>query len=269
MTRHLSGKTVVVTGGARGIGAATAQLLAAAGADVVIGDREADALAATAARLGVRHHALDVTDPDQWAAFAAYAGEVDVLVNNAGIMPVGPFLAEDHDVTRRMFEVNTYGPMHGVRAFAPAMVARGSGHVVNVASAVGRVALAGGASYSASKHAVVGFSEALREELAPHGVDVSMVLPVIVKTDLAVGVAPTRGVPQQTPEAVAQVIVDVIGRPVPEAWAPRWVQPIAKVSSVLPRKVSALASRALKADSVLSAADPAARAAYEETVRRD
>ena len=147
------------------------------------------------------------------------------------------------------------------------MVARGRGHVVNIASAVGRVALPGAATYSASKHAVVGFSEALREEVGPLGVDVSMVLPVIVQTDLGRGVAATRGVPQLQPEDVAGVVVDVIRRPVAEAWAPRWGQPVAKLSSVLPRRVQALASRALKADSVLTGADPSVRRAYEERVR--
>ncbi|QBX55763.1 SDR family oxidoreductase [Nocardioides seonyuensis] len=264
-TRDLSRLGVAVTGGARGIGAATALLLRDAGARVVIADREVDALAETAGRLGVDHHPLDVTDPDQWAAFAAQAGTIDVLVNNAGIMPVGPFLSESAGTTQRVFDVNTFGPIHGVRALAPAMVARGHGHIVNVASAVGRVALAGGATYSSSKHAVVGFSEALREELAPHGVDVSMILPVIVKTDLSAGVASTRGVRPQSPEDVAAVIVDVIRRPVAEAWAPRWGQPIAKVTSVMPRRLQALAARALRADSVLSGADPAARTAYDAT----
>ena len=263
----LSNLSVVITGAGRGIGAATARTLHDAGARVVISDRDEEALATTAGVLGVDAFPLDVTDPDQWAAFADFAGEVDVLVNNAGIMPVGHFLAEDPRTTRAVFEINSLGPVHGARAFLPAMVRRGSGHVVNVASAVGRVALAGGATYSASKHAVVGFSEALREEMAPHGVDVSMVLPVIVQTELARGVSSTRGVPEMKPEDVAAVIVDVIRRPVAEAWAPRWGQPIAKLSSVLPRRVQAFASRALKADSVLTGADAGVRAAYEAQVR--
>lgn len=259
--------TVAVTGGARGIGAATAALLRDAGADVVIGDRDADLLAETAAALGVRSHPLDVTDPAQWADFAEHAGAVDVLVNNAGIMPVGAFLDESPETTRRVFEINTLGPVHGARALLPGMVGRGHGHIVNVASAVGRVALAGGATYSASKHAVVGFSEALRAELAPHGVEVSMVLPVVVQTELSRGVARTRGVPAMTAEEVAEIIVDVIRRPVPEAWTPRWAQPVARVGTVLPRRVQALAARALRSDTVLTGADVAQRAGYEAEVR--
>lgn len=263
----LSNVSVALTGAGRGIGAATARMLVEAGARVVISDRDEEALATTAGSLGVEAYPLDVTDPEQWAAFAAFAGEVDVLVNNAGIMPVGNFLEESPHVTRQVFEINTLGPVHGTRAFLPGMVARERGHVVNIASAVGRVALPGGATYSASKHAVVGFSEALREEVAPLGIDVSMVLPVIVQTELSRGVSSTRGVPEMKPEGVAAVVVDVIRRPVAEAWAPRWGQPIAKFSSVLPRRVQAMASRALKADSVLTGADASVRAAYEERVR--
>jgi len=271
MSRHdaaLSRRTVAITGGARGIGAATARILRDAGADVIIGDRDVAHLAEAAAELGVRHHPLDVTSPEQWADFVAAAGPIDVLVNNAGIMPVGEFLAEDPAVSRQIFEVNTFGVIHGTRAVAPQMVERGRGQIVNTASAVGRVALPNGASYSASKHAVVGFTEAMRAELAPAGVEVGMVLPVIVNTALGAGVARTRGVPTMSAEQVAEVIVDVIRRPVPEAWAPRWGQPVTKVSQALPRGFQNLARRLMGADNVLTHADPGARAAYEAEARR-
>ena len=263
-----SGLTVAITGGARGIGRATAALLRAAGADVVIGDRDVAQLEAAATELGVRWHPLDVTSTRDWAAFAAEAGAVDVLVNNAGIMPLGELLKESEEVTRQIFEVNTFGVIAGMKALAPGMVERGQGHIINIASAVGRVALAGGATYSASKHAVVGLSEAMREELAPHGVDVSMVLPVIVRTELSAGVPETRGVPPVTAEQVAEVIAEVIAHPVPEAWVPRWSQPVAKSAQLLPRRLQAVVSRALKADTVLTGADTAARATYEREARR-
>ncbi|WP_101523324.1 SDR family oxidoreductase [Nocardioides houyundeii] len=263
-----AGRTIAITGGARGIGAATARLLQERGADVIIGDRDAAHLEETARELGVRWHPLDVTSVEDWTAFVAAAGEIDVLVNNAGIMPVGPFLDEDAGVTRQIFEVNTFGVINGTRAVAPGMVARGRGHVVNIASAVGRVALPNGASYSASKHAVVGFTEAMRAELGPSGVEVSMVLPVIVNTALGAGVARTRGVPTLDPEQVAAVVVDVIRRPVPEAWAPRWGQPVTKVSQALPRRFQEVARRLMGADDVLTHADAGVRAAYESEARR-
>ncbi|MFC6153007.1 SDR family oxidoreductase [Nocardioides yefusunii] len=259
--------SVAVTGAGRGIGAATARALRDAGARVVISDIDEEALAETAGVLGVSSYPLDVTDAAQWEAFAEFAGEIDVLVNNAGIMPVGNFLDENPATTRAVFEINSLGPVHGARAFLPGMIRRRRGQVVNVASAVGRVALAGGATYSASKHAVVGFSEALREEVAPHGVNVSMVLPVIVQTDLSQGVASTRGVPEQAPEDVAAVILDVMRHPVAEAWVPRWGQPVARVSMVLPRWLQSLARKALKADSVLTGANVSVRTPYENEVR--
>lgn len=267
-TRFLEGRVVAITGGARGIGAETARLARDAGADVVIGDRDVAHLEQAAQELGVRWHPLDVTSPEDWTGFVSAAGEVDVLVNNAGIMPVGEFLAEDPRVTRQIFEVNTFGVIHGTRAVAPGMVARGRGHVVNIASAVGRVALPNGASYSASKHAVVGFTEAMRAELAPAGVEVSMVLPVIVNTALGAGVARTRGVPTLDPEQVAAVVLDVMRRPVPEAWAPRWGQPVTKVSQALPRRFQDVARRLMGADDVLTHADAGVRASYEAEARQ-
>jgi len=267
MTRDLSRMTIAVTGGARGIGEATAARLLAAGARVTIGDSDAAHGAATAARLGVQFHPLDVTDADSWRAFVAAAGPIDVLVNNAGIMPLGDVLKEPDEVTRRVFEVNTFGVIWGTKAVAPGMVERGRGHIVNVASAVGRVAAAGGATYSASKHAVVGFTEATRQELAGAGIDVSMVLPAIVRTELSAGVPDTRGVPPVTPEQVAEVIVATIRTPVAEAWVPRWTQPMAKMTMALPRRMQERMARAFGADKALAEVDAAARAAYEARVR--
>lgn len=267
MTRDLAGLTVAITGGARGIGAATAALLVRQGARVVIGDRDLEVAEATAREVGARALPLDVTSTDSWRAFVDAAGPLDVLVNNAGIMPLGDVLKEPDEMTRHIFEVNTFGVIRGTRAVAPGMVERGRGHIVNVASAVGRVAAAGGATYSASKHAVVGFTEATRQELAGSGIDVSMVLPAIVRTELSAGVPDTRGVPPVTPQQVAEVIVATIRRPVAEAWVPRWTQPVAKLTMALPRRVQEGMARAFGADRVLAEVDDTARSAYEERVR--
>lgn len=268
--RSLDGQVVAITGGARGIGRCTAQLLAGHGARVIIGDRDEDVLAATGAELGVATAPLDVSSIDSWTGFlqaAAELGPLDVLVNNAGIMPLGDALKEPAEVTRRIFEVNALGPINGTKAVAPGMVERGHGQIVNVSSAVGRVAAAGGATYSASKHAIVGYTEAVRQELAPHGVEVNMVLPSIVRTELAAGVPDTKGLAPVTPEQVAEVIVDVIRRPVAEAWVPRWTQPMVKVTSALPRRAQEGMARAFGADHVLADVDDAARAAYEQRAR--
>ena len=142
-------RNVVITGAARGIGEATARRLAAAGHRVALGDldvdlaeRVADDITAGRSGTAVAAH-LDVTSPDSWRAFLAATadvGPVDVLVNNAGIMPLGSVLKEPDEVTRTIFDVNVFGIINGTKAVAPGMVERGRGHIINVASAVGRVA---------------------------------------------------------------------------------------------------------------------------------
>ncbi len=271
--QDLTGRVVVITGGARGIGRATAQRLANAGCTVVLGDLDA-ALAATAAAeigRGAVSAELDVTSAESWRAFAeatAEAGPVDALVNNAGIMPIGSILKEPDEVTRAIVDVNLHGVINGTKSVVPGMVERGRGHVVNVASAVGRIAVADGATYSASKFAVVGLSEALRSELRPQGVDVSVVLPTVVQTELSAGVPAAKGVKPVTADDVAKVIEQVLRKPKAEVWVPRWSQAIVRTTSILPRSVQDAVSRAMGADSVFKAADPAAREAYEKRARR-
>ncbi|NPC97573.1 SDR family oxidoreductase [Nocardioides sp. zg-DK7169] len=281
MTRDLATLSVLVTGGARGIGRATAERLARQGARVAIGDLDADLVRAVAAEISaspavvaaggrVVGAELDVTERDSWDAFLAATadlGPVDVLVNNAGIMPLGPLLEEPEALTRKIVDVNLHGIIHGTKAVVPAMIGRGGGHVINVASAVGRVPLPNGATYSASKFAAVGFSEALRGELAPLGVQVTAVLPNVVRTELGAGVPAARGVKAVTAEDVAAVIESAIHKPRPELWVPRYAQVIAKGALVLPQRVQDAMARLIKADKVLSSADHEARAAYEARVR--
>jgi short-subunit dehydrogenase len=274
MTRQIEGTAVIVTGGARGIGRATVERLARAGATVAVGDLDPDLLDDLTAELGPRVVAahLDVTDPASWRTFlesVADLGPWDVLVNNAGIMPLGSVLKEEDALTRAIFEVNVHGPINGIKAVAPAMVERGQGHIVNVSSAVGRVPVPDAATYSASKFAVVGFSEALRMELAPCGVDVSLILPAVVQTELADGVPQAKGMKPVTPEDVAAAIESVIREPRPEVWVPNWTQALTKITQAMPRRFQDFVDRATNASSLLAGIDPAARAAYEKRVRRN
>ncbi|NYI78000.1 SDR family oxidoreductase [Nocardioides panzhihuensis] len=274
MTRQIKGTAVIVTGGARGIGRATVERLARAGAKVAVGDLDPDLLDEVVAEFGPRVMAahLDVTDPSSWRVFldsVADLGPWDVLVNNAGIMPLGSVLKEDDALTRAIFEVNVHGPINGIKAVAPAMVDRGKGHIVNVASAVGRVPVPDAATYSASKFAVVGFSEALRMELAPSGIDVSLILPAVVQTELADGVPAAKGMKPVTAEDVAATIEAVIREPRPEVWVPNWAQALTKITQAMPRKVQDFVDRATNASQLLAGVDPAERAAYEERVRRN
>lgn len=273
MSRDLSTLTLVVTGGARGIGLATAERFARHGARVAIGDRDADLAESAAERLGPRVAAapLDVTDPASWRTFlaaVAHLGPVDVLVNNAGVMPLGPVLDEPDDLTRTIVDVNLHGVINGTKAVAAGMIERGSGQIVNVASAVGRLALADAATYSASKFAVVGFTEATRAELRPLGVEVGMVLPTVVRTELAAGVPSARGMKPVTADDVAAVIESTVRHPRPELWVPRWARGLTRVTSALPRRAQEAIAHALGADTILAGVDPAARAAYEARARR-
>jgi short-subunit dehydrogenase len=259
--------SIAITGGARGIGLATATRLSRTGARVVIGDRDVEAAGQAAADLGVEVLPLDVADPASWRSFASAAGPLDVLVNNAGIMPVGEVIKEPDEVTRAILSVNLLGVITGTKTIAPGMIERGGGHIVNVASGVGRVAVPGGATYAASKFGVVGFTEATRAELAPHGVQVSMVLPTVVQTELAAGVSQARFVKPVTAEDVAAAIEAVIRNPRPETWVPRWTQGMVRGTQLLPRRVQEAISRAFHADAILTSADTAARADYERRVR--
>ncbi|MDI9933658.1 SDR family NAD(P)-dependent oxidoreductase, partial [Rhodococcus sp. IEGM 1354] len=208
---------------------------------------------------------------ESWSEFleaTAAVGPIDVLVNNAGIMPIGRFIDEDDAISRAVFDVNVLGCGLGMKMVVPGMIARGGGHVVNVASAVGRLPLADGASYSASKAAVIAMSEAVRDELAHDGIDVSVILPTAVETALAAGISHAKGVKHLAPEDVARAIVGVVRRPRAETWVPRSGGLMVAASAVLPRSVRLGLQRLISADTVLSDADTTARASYEQELRR-
>ena len=169
--RSLKGKVVAITGGARGIGKATARALVLKGAKVAIGDLDRELAEQTAAELGGETIALelDVTRRDSFEGFLDQVeerlGSLDVLVNNAGIMPLGRFVEEDDLTAQRMVDINVHGVMYGMKLALPRMQRRNSGHLVNIASQAGKAGFPGGATYCGTKHFVVGVSEAVRAEL--------------------------------------------------------------------------------------------------------
>ena len=272
--RSLAGRVIAITGGARGIGHATATALAREGARVAIADLDGELAREAAEALGppAAAFALDVTDRRSFERFVdaveARLGPVDVLVNNAGIMPLGSFQSEDDVTARRMVDVNVHGVLHGMKVVLPRLVARGHGHVVNLASTAGKVPFPGGATYCGTKHFVVGVSETMRGELRGSGVEISVVMPGVVDTELAAGVSSARGVPKVTPEEVARAIVQTLRRPRFDVYVPRSIGPLIALGVLLPRPVREWALRALRADRVLWQVDGDARRGYEVRAAR-
>ena len=272
--RNLVGQIVAITGGARGIGKSTAQTLTRAGMKVAIGDLDGPLAAQTASEIGAGTIGLqlDVTDFDSFSNFVAAVeeqmGPIDVIINNAGIMQLGPYLDEDMATTKRMIDINIYGVDYGCRLTIPSMVARGHGHVINIASAAGKAGYAHGATYCGTKHYVVGMSEAIRSELRGTGVEVSCVMPVAVQTELGGGLAETRAVKQALPQDVADEILSALRQPRFDVFVPRSVGPLNQVMSVMGRGPREALGRALKADKVLSTADHSVRKDYERRAAR-
>ncbi len=266
--RTLAGRVVAITGGARGIGRATAAALVREGATVALGDLDEPLAAQTAEELGphAAAFALDVTDRASFAAFLAAVedrfGVVDALVNNAGIMPLGPFVEEDDVTARRLVDINVHGVMLGMKLALPRFVGRGQGHLINIASAAGKSPYPGGATYCGTKYFVVGVSETVRGELRGTGVDLSVVMPVVVDTELASGVGTARGIPRVRPDDVAAAIVETLRRPRFDVYVPKAIGPLTALVTVLPRPVRELAMRVIRADRVLWV-DPDRRLGYE------
>jgi NADP-dependent 3-hydroxy acid dehydrogenase YdfG len=265
----LTGRVAAITGGARGIGRATAQALQRQGMKVAIGDLDLETARQTADAIGggTEAFALDVTDRDSFAAFLDGAeeklGPLHVLVNNAGIMQLGPFLAEDDRTSQRQVDINVHGVMFGMKEALPRMLERGEGHLVNIASSAGKAGFPGGATYCGTKHFVVGLSEAVRAELDGTAIEISCVMPGIVNTELATGLQQARGVKNVNPEDVADAIVEALRHPRFDVFVPKAIGPINAILGLLPRGGREAFARALKADKVLAAADPEARRAYE------
>jgi NAD(P)-dependent dehydrogenase (short-subunit alcohol dehydrogenase family) len=265
--RSLHGRVAVVTGGGRGIGRATCRALAAEGAKVAIGDVDAAAAEAAAAELGGLGLRVDVTDRPGFTAFLdeieAQLGPIDVIVNNAGIMPVARLEDEDERSITRQLEINLHAVIHGTREAVKRMRPRGSGHIVNIASIAGRSGVSHLSTYCATKHGVVGLSEAMRSELRGSGIEISVVMPGLVRTELTAGTKPYRGFKLQTPEQVADAIVAALKVPRFEVYVPASLGPTTKFVALLPRRVQDGLARLFKSDEVMSRADHAARAAYE------
>jgi 2-hydroxycyclohexanecarboxyl-CoA dehydrogenase len=181
---RLAGRRAFVTGGGSGIGAAIARRLAAEGAEVVVGDIDEPAAQEVAADVGAEAVVLDVADPDSAAAAIGGAGQLDVLVNNAGVDDFGFFTEMSPERWRRLLAINLEGVFACTHAALPAMQGAGYGRIVNIASEAGRVGSKGSAVYSAAKGGVIAFTKALARENARYGITVNAIAPGPIDTPL-------------------------------------------------------------------------------------
>jgi NAD(P)-dependent dehydrogenase (short-subunit alcohol dehydrogenase family) len=267
------GKVIVITGGARGIGLATATALHNLGAKVAIGDIDEVKVKESGAALGLDVYGkLDVTDPHSFAEFLdeveRQLGPIDVLVNNAGIMPVGRIIDEPDTVTRRILDINVYGVMLGSKLAVQRMVPRGHGHIINVASLAGEIYAAGLATYGASKHAVIGFTDAARVEYRSAGVQFSLVLPTFVNTDLVAGTAGMKGFRNAEPSEIADAIVGLVAHPKPRVRVTKSAGALIASTKFMPRVLAEAINRVMGGEHIFTDdVDVEKRKAYEARAR--
>jgi NADP-dependent 3-hydroxy acid dehydrogenase YdfG len=231
MAIDLSDRVVAVTGASSGIGEATALACAKAGAAVALAARRRDRIDALAERIqneGGRAIAMqtDVGEEDQARAFIERTndelGRIDVLVNNAGVMLLGPILDAPTDEWRRMIHANVYGVLYCSHAALPLMAKQGGGQIVNVSSVAGRIAREGSGVYNLTKHGIGAFSESLRQEGVRYGVRVTLIEPGAVATELPGHNRPEvleqmaknfAGVTPLAAEDIANAVLYAIGQP--------------------------------------------------------
>jgi NAD(P)-dependent dehydrogenase (short-subunit alcohol dehydrogenase family) len=256
---------VAITGAARGIGRAAATALVTDGARVAIGDLDGALTRQVAGEIGADGFELDVTDERSFRRFLDAVeeahGPLDVLVNNAGIMTVGPLVEEDGAGAARVIAVNLGGTVTGTRLALERMLPRGRGQIVNVASASSWVTPANLAVYTASKHGVLGLTDAVRAEVRDRGIAVTAVFPNVVATDLAAGTKPLRG-ESISPDEVGRAIADAVRSRAAEVYVPRSLSRIVRLPRSLPARARAFVWRTLGVDRLYGDIDPNTRAGY-------
>lgn len=239
---NVTGKIVLITGASSGIGEATARALAKAGAVVVLGARRTDRLEGLAAEITAEggkamYRSLDVTSREDVQAFADAAlsafGRIDVIVNNAGVMPLSPMASLKVDEWDRMIDVNIKGVLYGIAAVLPVMNRQGSGHVINISSIGGLAVSPTAAVYCATKYAVRAISDGLRQE--SENIRVTCVYPGVVESELANSITDPAAAQAMVayrrialkPEAIADAITHVIGQPADVDTSEIVIRPIA------------------------------------------
>ncbi|MHA7651616.1 SDR family oxidoreductase [Mycobacterium sp. ML4] len=268
MTSSVAGKVVAITGGARGIGLAIATVLHRSGAKVAIGDIDEAGAQAAGDRLGLQLALrLDVTDRESCTAFLDAVenqlGPLDVMVNNAGLIAVGSAVEENDEATRRLFDVNVHGVILGTKLATQRMLPRRRGHVINIGSVSSVLPTEGIATYCATKHAVLGYTDAIRLENRGRGVHFSVIMPTLTNTEMVAGVGHAKGFKNAEPEDVARAVVRVIAKPEPHVVIPRSLGMTLWAQRLMPVGLAEALGRALGAGRVFTSdLDASKRAAY-------
>lgn len=274
MGTGINGKVVAITGGARGIGFATATALHRLGAKVAIGDVDEVAAKDAGTALGLEVHLrLDVTDRASFEEFLDSVehelGPIDVLINNAGICPAGRAVDEPDEVTLRTIAINEFGVILGTKLGAARMAKRRKGHVINVGSLASITPMPGIATYCATKHAVLGYTDAVRLEMRGSGVSFSTVMPTLTNTAMVDGVSSARGFKNAEPDDIAAGIVGLIRKPRPHLMVTKSAGLATLfMRNFTPRIVNETVRRFLRADVIFAdGLDVARRREYEERAR--
>lgn len=243
---RLTGGSALVTGASAGIGEQVARLLRIAGAEVVVHGRDPQRTEAVAASVGARAVVADLGTPDGVDALARQAGQIDVLVLNAGLGHSGPFVEMTQDRIDQLLALDLAGAIRLTRLLLPGMLARGRGHLVFVSSIAARTGVAGEAVYAAAKAGLDAFAESLRLELAGSGVGVGVVVPAAVDT----GFFARRGRPYERSsprpvgaEDVARAVVTAIERDRAEVFVPSWTRVAPTVRALAPAAFRRLSLR--------------------------
>ena len=270
--KDLRGKVVIVTGGARGIGAATARAFREAGAQVVVADIDKEALEAAESSIHPAKVAyLDVTSRASFESLfddaEATLGPVDILVNNAGIMPMMKVTEIPDALADRVLDINLRGVILGTRVALARMLPRRCGHIINMSSTLGEFVGPGLSDYCASKFGVIGFTDSARYELKGTGVDLSLVLPGQVNTELVAGLRKAKGLGLASPESIADAIIGLARRPRRRVYSPLTFAAIAIGFKLLPRGLGEGLITALGGRTIVDSIDSAGRRAYDERIR--
>lgn len=269
----LKNAVVIVTGGARGIGLATAKALVAHGAKVAIGDIDVELAQKEAAAIGAIAGELDVRRSDSFRQFfkqvEAELGAIDILINNAGIMPMGAFVDEPEALSDAQIDINFRGVLHGTREALASMTQRNKGHIINVASLAGRFSLPGAAVYCGTKSAVISFTESVAGEYRNTNLHFTVVMPSKVTTELSSGTDKAdAGIPTVKPEQIADGIVQVIKRPRLFLAVPDYLRFAHGVYGVVPVWMQQIGRKIMGDTGILTSLDNADRRQYTNRLSR-